>query len=153
MTSQKRLAREVAVGKPSLEKTEAIRKEPLHVSVINPQSTSLVFIFIESQTLCGHSRYYHSHWFMPFLCTYSLSLTPAMSCSIATESFYISVHNTASPVRWKKPFLTSLSSSHCFISLFHLPTLLTCYLNSLILHSFFQTTPFRFLSLSYWNIG
>ena len=40
MTSQKRLAREVAVGKPSLEKTEAIRKEPFHVSVINPQPTS-----------------------------------------------------------------------------------------------------------------
>ena len=40
MTSQKRLAREVPVGKPSLEKIEAIREEPRHVSVINPQPTS-----------------------------------------------------------------------------------------------------------------
>ena len=40
MTSQKTLAREVAIRKPSLEKIEAIRKEPLHVSVINPQPTS-----------------------------------------------------------------------------------------------------------------
>lgn len=144
ITSQKRLAREIPTGKPSLEKTEAIRKELLHFSITNPQHTSFgTHLLSKIRPSMGALDVIPSHLFKGFSSIHiPFCLSSVTPLFLSTESFP-SVYIIQQHLLGKRnPLLTSRS-----------PPATVSFLSSIPQHYLLATsTPSSFIHSSIHSI-